>query len=648
MTIDAAVRPSEVLLRDLSRDEFASRYGCDRFVASVLANRFTYVAQHVGTKLQTNAFSPILRDSADFCVTVSGPPELGWPVPAVSQTVPLFLGPIPDGVRVVMDEIGIGELRPGDVYVVNDPFRVGTHLNDVSFMKPLFHDERLVGVLNITAHQLDFGGRIKGGFDYTKRTSYEDGLVLPPMALFKSGRPVQSTFSLIEANTRLMHLILPDITTISKCLELGESLLSASISKYGIEAYHGAMRYACDSSAETMALALERVPDGVYEAEEILDGDSLPDSPEYVVKVRIKKSGRHAEFDFGGSSRATTGALNCTWADSKTGVVMALKMLLDPTGPFTSATLRNVDVLVPPGSLFNPSPPACTQGFTQPVDAAIKVVMRALNPVLGESAACPDSWSFVTHTAEGRDDAGTEWFVHAVSGAGPGVPWGATQSGDGDARQSQGYVNLLIAGIEPSEALMPMVILQRDAVVDTGGPGYHRGGAAVLSDSYWLADGAHNLFQFHVKSGTGGVNGGSAGRTGGGWLFVDEFGTEPEVRPIDPASGVYASSEALTGMIDPHTSQLDPDGTYVTPGPTRVIARGSTLRLLANGGGGWGDPFAREIERVLGDVRNGYVSIDGAARDYGVVVTGDPDTDPEGLLVDEIATERLRASTRSG
>src|SRR5580693_5412657 len=108
-TVDWAVSPpteAAVLIRDLDTDEFGRRYGCDRFVASVLSARFSFIIQHMCTKLQVNAFSPILRDSTDFCATISGPPELGWPMPAVSQTLPLFYGAIPDGVRITMEEIG--------------------------------------------------------------------------------------------------------------------------------------------------------------------------------------------------------------------------------------------------------------------------------------------------------------------------------------------------------------------------------------------------------------------------------------------------------------------------------------------------------------------------------------------------------------
>jgi N-methylhydantoinase B len=636
------------LLRDLSSEEFADRYGCDRFVASVLSARLSYIIQHMCTKLQANAFSPIIRDSTDFSATICGPEESGWAMPSVSQTLPLFYGAIPDAVRVTIQEVGPENLRPGDVLIVNDPYRVGTHLNDVTFIKPVFLGGRIVAVFAITAHQLDWGGKTKGGFDYTKTSLYVDGLVLPPTLLFRDGKPVKSTFSLIEANTRLVNLVLPDILTLGGCMEIGERLLTESITKYGMPAYLGAIRFSCDASAEGMRLALERVPDGVYEGEETIDGDSLPDSLEYVVRVRITKRGGRAEFDFSGTSHVTRTSLNCSWADAKTPVAMALKYLLDPRSPFTSGTMRDVDLVVPHGTILNPAPPAATMGYTQPVEGAMKAIFKALNPVLGHDAASPDSWGNVIHTAEGVDEEGRPWYAHATSGIGPTMPWGGTRHGDGDSRQRMQYVNMLESGIEPTEVVMPCVVLRRDAIPDGGGKGQNRGGTSSITDSYWLRSGDHNVFQFHSKRPTGGVNGASPGRLGGGWVFppADSADAPVELLPSDAFGAMYGTARPLTGVLDTDTNELNPNGRYNSPGGAIHVTKGSVIRYISNGAGGWGDPLERAPEQVLRDVRNEYVSIEGAARDYGVVVRGDPVWDPEGLQLDLEGTQKLRASMR--
>ena len=213
-----------VLLRDLTDAQFQAAYDCDRFTASVLASRFRYIIEHVSNQLIAYAFSPVIRESADMSATITGPPFTGHAMAAVSQTIPLFFGSMPEAVRISLDEHGIDELVPGDVIIVNDPYRVGTHLNDV------------VGAVTIRAHMLDWGGRSIGGFEVTKKDLYEDGLLFPPTLLYHAGKPVRSTFNLILDNTRFGAIVLPDIQTIGTSLELGERLLLETVEKYAYRA----------------------------------------------------------------------------------------------------------------------------------------------------------------------------------------------------------------------------------------------------------------------------------------------------------------------------------------------------------------------------------------------------------------------------
>jgi N-methylhydantoinase B len=654
-TMDPHARPgvaaSPKLLRELDDGEFAERYDCDRFTATLLANRFRYLIEHICGQLLTNAFSPILRDATDFAATISGPPSLGYAMPAVSQTIPVFFGSIPDAVRVAVEEYGPARLRPGDIIIVNDPYRVGTHINDVSFIRPVHLADELVGFITITAHMLDWGGRVMGGFEATKTSIYEDGLVLPPMALYEAGQPVRSTFSLICDNTRFGAMVLPDVQTIRHSLELGERLLLETIDKYGLDAYLGSIRYACDASAETMRVALHSLPDGDYTGEETIDGDGLPDSDEYVIRVRLIKRGGHAEFDFSGSSPSTRSALNCTWADAKTAIAIALKFLIDPTTPFTSGALRDVDVLIPPGSIVNALPPTCCMFYWEPIYGIIYAIFRALNPVLGDRAIAPDAWGSIIHHAHGVTPDGQPWYSHAGGSITPTNPWGATRQGDADTNQVMYFLNLLDMGIEQAEAGSPVVVLRKDLLPDSGGPGRHRGGAAGLADSLWLSAAEHRGFQPHIRRppADGGVYGGRPGLVGGGWLWnpdnTDLVG-EPGFLPATAGGAIYREAEPLTGMLDTDTHELDPAGRYHVFSDGRNAPAGSVVRFIGNGGGGWGDPFEREPDLVRRDVRDEYVSVEGAARDYGVVVVGDPAHDPEGLTVDHVATARLRAAPR--
>ena len=300
----------------------------------MLVNRYRYIVEHMCSRLLTAAFSPILRDFYDFAATLAGPPERRYPTPAMSNSILLFTGTMTESVRITIEEYGPERLEPGDVIVANDPYRGGTHVNDLLFTRPVFVDGEIVGFVNLKAHQLDMGGVVPGGFTLTKSNVYEDGLVLSPRALLQ-GRAsrCRRRWSLIFDNVRFGDLLFPDMQTICANLDLGERLLSETVERYGLEAVHGAMRYACDASAERMQVALEAMPDGVWEGEDhhrLPTASTTPRST--VVHVKITKRGDRAEVDFSGSSRQARTTINARSLDTKTAVGVAFKYLLDPRG----------------------------------------------------------------------------------------------------------------------------------------------------------------------------------------------------------------------------------------------------------------------------------------------------------------------------
>jgi N-methylhydantoinase B len=628
-------------LRDLTEDEFAERYRCDRFTATVLANRYRYVVEHMCARLLTSAFSPILRDFYDFAATLTGPPELGYPTPAMSNSIVLFTGAMMNSVPNTIEEFGPERLRPGDVVVANDPYRGGTHVNDLTFVRPVFHGGTLVGFVNMKAHQLDMGGIVPGGFTLTKRNVYEDGLVLSPRRLYEGGKPVPETWSLIFDNVRFGPILFPDMQSICAELELGERLLVETVERYGAEALHGAMAYVCDASGERIAQALEALPDGDWEGEDAADCDAVDDTEEYLVRVRIRKRGRRAEVDFSGTSRQARTCINCTALDAKTTVGIAFKYLLDPRGPFTSGTTRAIDIVVPEGTVVSALPPdGAVFAYWEQNQTMISALLRALAHALGPAAMAGDRGSADIHNANGFRPDGTPWLSAAQCGGEIG-PYGANRHGDADSQMLSYQANGIAPAAEAVESGAPVVVLRHEIVPDTGGPGEHRGGAAVVRDSLWLQPAEHHIMSLRYKRPTGfGVHGGGDGPTGGIWLWPPR--DEPELPSLAPDA--YRDATAVAGVLDPGTNAPSRAGRYHYPYrvPSWRTEAMAILRYLTNGGGGWGDPFARDPERVLRDVRDGYVTIEGAARDYGVVVRGDPEEDPEGLAVDPAATAELR------
>lgn len=639
-------------LKDLTDEEFFDRYASDRFTATVLSSRMRYIVQHMCSGLLKNAFSLILRDWYDFAATVSGPPELNYPMSSLSNSLALFLGTMAEGVRNTIEEYGPENLRDGDVVVCNDPYRAGNHVNDVCFIRPVFHEGKVVSFVTLRAHQLDMGGMVPAGFSAGKHNVYEDGLVINPMLLYSNNKPVRSTFHLILDNARFGALLLPDIKTIFQNLLLGERLIKESINRYGIDAYLGAVRYCTDVSAEAMADALVGLPDGVYEGESGIDCDCVDDEIEYNLRVKLTKVGSNLEVDFSGSSPQARGSINCGAFDTKTSIGVALKFLLDPHTPFTSGSYRNIDVVLPPGTFVSATPPdGPVFLYWESSGNVLLAIFRALDQALGERAVGGDYGSLSIHNASGVLPDGTPWVTAAQCGGEHG-PWGATSAGDADSYSVIYQANNLDPATEAIESDVPAVVLRKEYIADSAGAGTNRGGAAVLKDTMYLSDAEHWSNPLQTKSPSGiGVFGGGDGTVGATWLFHgDQVDVSGSQKLLGFDADTYRLSTPIAGVLDPDTKELDTDnGEYFYYASSLIwkTEPNSVFRYLTNGGGGWGDPLERDPERVMRDVRDEYVTVEGALRDYGVVVTGNPATDPEGLSINADATARRRAEMKA-
>ncbi|MGO2111478.1 MAG: hydantoinase B/oxoprolinase family protein [Pseudoclavibacter sp.] len=321
----------------------------------------------------------------------------------------------------------------------NDPYRTGTHANDVLFIRPVFDKGRAVGYVTIKAHQLDIGGSVPGGFSVTKTSAYENGLVLSRRLLVRDGEILPETWSLIMDNARFGPLLGADILTVISCLDLGAELLQSSVEHYGADAVLGTMQYIVDADAERMTEALECIPDGESKGEGLLD--------------------------------------------AKTAIGVALKFLLDPDNTFTSGLYRCVGIALPVASIISSfSPDGVVFAYGEPTNVILTGILRALAAPLGELAIAEDYGSPNMHTAFGTTESGHPRVSTGVGGGDHGL-WGATRAGDADSFILFIQVNGLAIPLEASEADAPVAALRRAYVTDTAGVGYHRGGAAVMKDT---------------------------------------------------------------------------------------------------------------------------------------------------------------------
>lgn len=632
-------------IRDLDERAFAEHYACDRYTATVLGNRFDYLVEHMSVRLLTGAFSPVLRDFYDLACTISGPPELDYLVPAASNGIVLMAGTTIDAVPNMVNEYGVDKLRPGDVLIANDPYRTGNHNNDLVFVRPVFRDGRIVSFVTLNAHQLDMGGTVPGGFSATKQNVYENGLVLSPRLLVSEGRNVPESWSVIFDNVRMAEILLPDMQTVLSSLELGDSLVLESIDRYGLDAFLGAMRYSVDAAAEQMAIGLAELPDGDYEAEHGVDADGVDASESYPVHVTIRKRGERIEVDLSGTHRQARSSINATVWEVKLAVGVALKYNVDPRGRFNSGLFRNIDVVIPEGTVVSALPPdGAVFLYFEQSQVLLATILMALEEALGQNAIAGDRGGTNLHTAFGAWPDGTPWAAIMQCGGEVG-PFGANRFGDADTQCMSYLANGVAPSVEAVEKDSPVVMLRHQPVPDTAGAGFYRGGNAMLRDTLWLTPAFHSIIELRHKSDTGfGVQGGGAGVNGGVWIYPADDAGHADI----PATTDFARSTPWAGVLDPETKAPNRAGEYQYPfDSAKTSGANSVLRYICNGAGGWGDPLERDPEKVRVDVRDEYVTIAGAARLYGVVILGDPHEDPEGVRVDPVATDALRTQLRT-
>jgi len=377
-----------------------------------------------------------------------------------------------------------------------------------------------------------------------------------------------------------------------------------------------------------------------------VDCDGLDDSEEYPIRCTITKRGGRIEIDLSGTSRQARTSINGTYIDTKATVGVALKFLLDPDGVFTSGMYRPVDIVIPDGAICSALPPdGVVFAYGESTNALLVAMFQAMADAVGENAVAGDYGAPNIHTAMGRRADGSMWLAAGVA-VGHG-PWGATKAGDADSYSTFYQANSLDTAVEASEADSPVVILRREYLPDTAGAGFNRGGGAVLTDFTFLEPAVHNLITLRFKKASGiGVRGGQDGTTGGVWQWPAQPGAATALPGTDRDS--YRTAVRVAGRLDKDSGAASAAGDYYWFGRDRSWPTDpkAIWRYVTNAGGGWGDPLERDPQRVLRDVRDGYVTPAGALRDYGVVVQGDAESDPEGLAVDQVATNQSRLRLR--
>jgi len=543
--------------------------------------------------LRRSAYSTNIKTRADFSCAFFDR-DLQTVAQAFAQ--PVHLGSLSQLVPTVVRKYGAENLGPGDVIMSNDPYSGGVHLNDITFVSPVFTDEEILGYVANVAHHVDVGGGAPasvGAF----REVYQEGVIIPPVKLVQGGMMVPDIFRLLLAQIRSKRETAGDFraqvaannTGVRRLGELLERMGSDTIAFYidQLIAY---------TEARTRA-EMAKLPKGMFATEGFVDTDGFSDQPvRLAVKVVIDDDG--VLFDLTGSDPQRRAPVNSTYAQTYSACAYALKCLVDPDLPVNAGFYRLVRIVAPEGTVVNCAPPAPVVGGWETQIRLNDLIFRALAPALPDLVPAGTKGMICHAGFVGPDPRSGEYYCFLETLAGG---YGGRAGSDGpDAVQTHGQ-NTENAPVEETEINYPVRITRYELVEDSEGGGRYRGGLGLRRDYLFPEpETSFTILSDRDRWGPWGLFGGLPGRK---------------------ASYI-----------------LNPDAEAVTLGSkvTVELKAGDTVSYRTCGGGGYGPPEERDPELVLSDVRDGKVSLSRARKVYRVVI------DPSTWQVDQHQTTVLR------
>ena len=580
--------------------------GIDPVTFEVLKNVFDYATGRMSTVLQRSSFSPILAELVDYSNAVY---DADMNCLSQAANCPVHLAAMKYSAWATAERFGIDNLEPGDVVALNDPYNGGTHINDITFTTPIHFEGERLGFAVSRGHWMDLGGGSAGGQNFYGTHIAGEGLRIPPLKIYRRGELNTDLLEILIHNTRTPQYIEGDLQAHMGALRVAEAELTQAAERYGAETVRAAMREVIAYTERIVRTSIEKIPDGVYHAEDYADTDGYSDEP-IRVKVKLVIEGSDITVDFDGSSPQCKGAINSTLANTTSAALYSLQFFLAPHAPANEGMFEPIKVILPEDCWLNAKWPAPTIGSTT---LASSKITSALWQALAK--ALPDQVSASTY-------ADCNWFVAAVTAPDgstnvisdlPAGGWGGTPYNDGMHVTQDPLGNCMNLQAEAAELFYPVTYEQFDLKQDSAGAGRYRGGLGANFKARFLCEGELSMETARTIEGTPGANGG---------------GRSAVQRSIkEHADG---AREVLGGWT--------PEGEWKNPLLTGQFFRyGESFVFESTGGGGWGDPFTRPVGEVLDDVLDEYISVRAAREQYGVAI------DPETFEVDRAETARLRS-----
>lgn len=462
------------------------------------------VAEEMGVTLGRTAHSPNIKERRDYSCGVFGPDGR---MVAQAAHIPVHLGAMPVAIEAVRH---LAPFRPGDMFILNDPYLGGTHLPDISLISPVFCDDELVGFVTNRAHHADVGGMSPGSMPVATEL-YQEGVIIPPVRLYDAGRLNEDLFALLLRNMRVPEQRRGDFDAQIAAQRTGEARLAALARRYGTAELKRQMAALLAYAERLTRAALAQIPEGSYEFEDVLDDDGAGAEPVPIrVRLTLKDGGLHC--DFTGSAPQRPGSINAVASVTRSAVYYVVRCLLDPEAPSNDGCFRPVTFTLPEGSVVNARPPAAVSaGNVETSQRIVDVVLGALAQARPDLIPAASSGTMNNLTIGGYDPFHGRHYTYYETICGGA---GAGPSGDGLSAVHTHMTNTLNTPVEALELAYPFRITTYAVRRGSGGGGRHRGGDGAVRGYFFLAPAMVTIVSERRRVPPWGLAGGSPGAPG--------------------------------------------------------------------------------------------------------------------------------------
>ena len=576
----------------------------DPVILEILANKAVAAAVEMATVLQRTSRTMFVKEAADFACALIGVDGRVFAHPPTSG-VSLFVDLDANATIAAVPDLG-----PGDVILTNDPYLSGslaTHLPDLTVVAPYFHDGRLVGYGWTFIHSTDVGGAVPNSLLASLHEVYQEGIRFPPVKLVQGGVLNEDVFAFLRANSRIPDDNEGDVKAMLAALRRGEQRTSEIIARHGVDAFLACQDDLQDYSAAKARAVLRRIPDGVYEFWNYMDDDLVSPIP-VRIRLRMTVDDGRIQLDLTGTDPQVKAAYNICTMDRMhewlTLRFIAFVCTHDPSCVLNHGVFRWLTVTNLRGTIMNAEFPAAIGIRDAPARRLSDAVTGAILKAAPELMAAPSAGAAYTFVIAGPPEDGTgEREVAVVEPLRGGM--GAFVGSDGVDGRDSSMSNLRNNPLEMVESDYGVVVRRYDIRPDSGGPGRWRGGVGQMMTVEVFGDGG-TIFGRAME-----------------WLRFAPFGV---------MGGMPAAPLRII------VNEGRDDEIELSKFGRMTVNAGDTVTVMLPGGAGYGDPLVREPEHVLRDVRQGFVTAEGAMRDYAVVVRSG--------AIDVDATEALRRTRR--